>query len=1310
MKNKGGLRPPRFLTIALAAVIAGSGVTDAFCLYDMMNMNLKSYAVSENGENGQGESDEQKQVKKERENEAKAKQAVAQAGNVVFNPAILKNVQDSTVNNQDDAFKLLRSVSSELGIQDVDKEYKYVDSKDTVNGIYYTFQQIHDNINVLGGKIIVKTNRNGNVLDISGHHFDVPINASTKAKVDNSVMENAIKFLMKKDYGLSDDKYRLQNYGLKMTETGNGDYKLYNTYGITLNGSDSLYMFTAVNAENGKIEGTKTYVDKIVPDNKKATAVTVKKKIEDVNPQYYVDNEERSVMRNDEKNLQVYKLKEKNKVLDIDTMSELDVYEWNPKRSKPDTIALDTLDNLEKTYDFFRYKFLRKGIKNNDEPIKAYVKATDFYDGKDKMKVSDNAAIRANGDIIIGDKAEGTLSDPEQMGYLFAQGIIFNDTSLKDRTFDDPAKQEKSEQSALSEGIAQIFGELVEDYTSDNKLDGNCDWENANGKLSEPGVTYDKFEEFKTDKYDAASLITYPVFKIQESKKVTNDQIADILYESLNQLDEYTDFKEYRAIIEKSAAEMNRAAYDSGFTDDSKKLDDDALESVIDSFDLAGIPTSFDKTLVSGGTIKVYGKDNKVYENYNIKLSRLFEKNNTVIDQNVSGAEFQIPAEVHNGIYNVTITDSADENVKNTFTMVLNNNDQNQKVDSYPDKCNVYTEFGSSPRDVVLVLDVSGSMSGEPIEQTRKAADKFIETILDESPSTRISVVTYSYSASTLIEYSNDKLKLKESVTRLGDYGNTNMYDGIKTADDLLSKSNTDKKMIVVMSDGYPNEGENDNGNYEEPIKRLATSVKNKDITIYSLGFFHNIDGDDKKKCQALMQSIATQGYYYELGSSDNYEFVLSDSDNELTKVFSDMADQINGGKYIYIRVACPVDVSVSYNGQTLSSSKNKLNTRTDFGTLFITSAAQEALADASASPQESSTYQTQTNNAWGTQQSSSAWGGQGTGNTWNTQQSSGTTAQKDDSVKILRLAADKVYDINIKGTGEGTMDYSISYPDEQGNYTDVRTFKSVPITKDTVASTNTEKKQEVDLQLDSDGDGKVDKTYSAGANETAKETTPFTPTMLAVIILSIVTFGLLVFEIVMIILRVRYNKKCLSCGASMSVSDAFCPECGAKSLKKNVFTGNTAEDKKPSSVAIIIKSSLIGVCIIATAVILVINQSPATTVYKNLRDGNTIMAQATYRKSVKGSGLSEGQAASLTNKYLDKANSEYQSGNYSYEDFRTLLNNADSIGNADISKKAKEYLKSSEEREAKKSEDENNSDENNSEKDNKSDSEDKKD
>src|SRR5699024_10707814 len=117
---------------------------------------------------------------------------------------------------------------------------------------------------------------------------------------------------------------------------------------------------------------------------------------------------------------------------------------------------------------------------------------------------------------------------------------------------------------------------------------------------------------------------------------------------------------------------------------------------------------------------------------------------------------------------------------------------------------------------------------------------------------------------------------------------------------------NAKKKIIVLMSDGEPNEGKEG-----EELIAYADAIKSDDVLIYTLGFFENITGD-KAYAQSMMERLASDGCHYEVASAEDLVFF-----------FEDMADQINGQKYIYIRIACPVDVTVTYNGETLCSAED---------------------------------------------------------------------------------------------------------------------------------------------------------------------------------------------------------------------------------------------------------------------------------------------------------------------------------------------------------------------------------------------------
>lgn len=338
-------------------------------------------------------------------------------------------------------------------------------------------------------------------------------------------------------------------------------------------------------------------------------------------------------------------------------------------------------------------------------------------------------------------------------------------------------------------------------------------------------------------------------------------------------------------------------------------------------------------------------------------------------------------------------------------------------------------------RNIVLVLDVSGSMDGTPLNGTKDAAKKFVQTTLQENAN--IAIVTFSDQAKIVSDFTSDEDSLLKNIANISCGGGTDTEVGLSKASSMLDNGGSKKKIIVLMSDGEPNEGKQG-----DDLVSYANEIKSGGTLLYTLGFFQNM-GNEKSAAQTLMERLASDGCHYEVDSAD-----------DLISFFQDMADQINGQKYIYIRIACPVDVTVTYNDQTLSSSDKNRNLRTDFGTLTV----EEDENTSSGSG------------------SSSGYGSSG---------SSGTDTSK---VKVLRLKEGADYDLNIAGTGKGIMDYTIGYMDENGDYNDMREFENVEINNRTAIDTKAQYSKESVLNIDKDGDGKVDLKLRAKVNGHGEE------------------------------------------------------------------------------------------------------------------------------------------------------------------------------------------------------------------------------
>lgn len=410
--------------------------------------------------------------------------------------------------------------------------------------------------------------------------------------------------------------------------------------------------------------------------------------------------------------------------------------------------------------------------------------------------------------------------------------------------------------------------------------------------------------------------------------------------------------------------------------------------------------------------------------------------------------------DIEKGTYTLVFT------CKDYEKLTMSVNIENGFVYQYSLGC-IILEPIESIMDVVLVLDTSGSMSGDPIAATRSAASQFANTVLGADKSCRIGVVTYDSGAYTACGFTKYASTCNPIINDIGTGGGTDIESGLSAASSLLSQSEARNKIIVLMSDGEPNEGKTG-----DSLVSYANDIKSDGIIIYTIGFFSGISNEQtRNECRSLMGRLASRGYHFE-----------GNSLSELSSFFNDMALMASDKSVTHIEVACPVDVKVSYNGETLSSAEDSLCTRTSFGTLMF-------------------------------------------------------DGNENDPTKIIRLSEDVDFTVEIIGTGKGTMDYTISYVDENGNYTDTRSIKKVPITKEFTAVTTTAKTETTTMKVDADGDGKVDLVYeNSGKKETnitdAKQFAEKVMKITAIVVASILGVIVIIILIVKIVPVIKEKKK----------------------------------------------------------------------------------------------------------------------------------------------------------------------------------------
>ena len=110
-------------------------------------------------------------------------------------------------------------------------------------------------------------------------------------------------------------------------------------------------------------------------------------------------------------------------------------------------------------------------------------------------------------------------------------------------------------------------------------------------------------------------------------------------------------------------------------------------------------------------------------------------------------------------------------------------------------------EMPPRPVDVVLCIDVSGSMKGQPLVQVKEAMDNVIKEL--RAPD-RLAIVSFHSVANVEIPFTSDTARLMAVTQKLQDQGSTNMKDGLDKSGALHVLDGQRIPAVLLFTDGAP--------------------------------------------------------------------------------------------------------------------------------------------------------------------------------------------------------------------------------------------------------------------------------------------------------------------------------------------------------------------------------------------------------------------------------------------------------------------------------------------------------------------------
>ena len=120
-------------------------------------------------------------------------------------------------------------------------------------------------------------------------------------------------------------------------------------------------------------------------------------------------------------------------------------------------------------------------------------------------------------------------------------------------------------------------------------------------------------------------------------------------------------------------------------------------------------------------------------------------------------------------------------------------------LDDVPHAVAEVTKRDPEPLTVVVAIDVSGSMAGEPLASAQQAAIDLIDRL---SASDRIAVLAFAAAPRVVSDFTTNRAASESALRGLTAGGSTALYGAVNTAAQMLVEAQTEQAVLVLLSDG----------------------------------------------------------------------------------------------------------------------------------------------------------------------------------------------------------------------------------------------------------------------------------------------------------------------------------------------------------------------------------------------------------------------------------------------------------------------------------------------------------------------------
>lgn len=186
------------------------------------------------------------------------------------------------------------------------------------------------------------------------------------------------------------------------------------------------------------------------------------------------------------------------------------------------------------------------------------------------------------------------------------------------------------------------------------------------------------------------------------------------------------------------------------------------------------------------------------------------------------GAESDAPLIINTDLVTITVsvTDRDGHHINNLDRSLFTVYD-----DKAPQQISFFSD-ADAPASICVILDNSGSMSGDKIIRAREALARFIET---SHPQDEYFLISFDDRAQLQIDRTRDTDAVLSKFTYVQPHGSTALYDAAYLGIEKVTRGSHAKRAILLISDGQDN-------NSRYTFSELRRRLQEADVLIYAIG------------------------------------------------------------------------------------------------------------------------------------------------------------------------------------------------------------------------------------------------------------------------------------------------------------------------------------------------------------------------------------------------------------------------------------------------------------------------------------------